>query len=160
MKGRNHAALGMTAGASAGIALYGAGFLPCFFGCCMGELFPDLDLPTSSAGKVFHPISVVFNKLFGHRGFLHSPMFGLIIAGISYFFIHETIAQRFFVGFSIGYFLHLFQDSFTKGGIRWFFPAKKRITLFPIKSGNPLEYIITGITSACFVGFTVWQHFT
>ena len=40
----------------------------------IGSLFPDIDSSTSKLGSKMKITSTIINKLFGHRGFLHSPL--------------------------------------------------------------------------------------
>ncbi|HBD96221.1 MAG TPA: hypothetical protein DDY71_14825 [Spirochaetia bacterium] len=48
-------------------------------------LIPDIDTPGSFIGKVFFFISNRINLAFGHRGFIHSLHFLLIIIALSSF---------------------------------------------------------------------------
>jgi len=86
---------------------------------------PDFDNKKSSWGRhiVFRPFQF-FTK---HRGMIHSFTTSVVLSVILAFF-WPVLSLGFFVGFSV----HLITDSFTKSGIRPFWPLK-------IKSSGPLH---------------------
>ena len=49
--------------------------------------------------------------------------------------------------------MHLIQDTLTKGGVPWLYPLKrKRFSLLPIRSGNPIEIVFTIILIGIYIG--------
>lgn len=102
----------------------------------LGGLFPDIDLPQSTLGKVTKPISTILNRLFHHRGFIHSPLFAMIIC----FLLYKYLNFYFFIGFTVGIASHIISDTMTKGGIPWLYPfKKKKYHLTNIESGRGFE---------------------
>ncbi len=80
---------------------------------------PDVDSRYSTLGrKKINRILQWFTK---HRGMIHSFSFLLTITLFLVLFV-PVVA----LGFFLGYGLHLFADSFTKDGIKPFYPWKKR----------------------------------
>ena len=111
-----------------------------------GSLLPDIDSRTSKLGKKFRITSKIVSKLFGHRGFLHSPLFiillFLLINGI---LSKNGINQTFYYlnyGLAFGCLNHLFCDMLTKGGIPLFYPFQKiKFSILPMKSGSKYEIV-------------------
>ncbi len=143
MQGRTHLALGIMSGIilsyhygnSASDALFIGG------GCIVGSILPDIDSKTSIVSKKM-PVGSFFTRILcGHRGMMHTP-FNLIILwtifGLLNMIFH--IPVMFMLSMTIGYLLHLIQDSFTKRGIMWLYPFKDNYyRIMPLKSGyHPL----------------------
>lgn len=147
MRGNMHAALGAAIGTAvtATTQNYDAGIV--FFGCCMlGAVFPDIDLPDSKLGHLIRPLSRLLQKTFGHRGFIHTPLNAAILTIAYYLFtrVAEPGAFRLVAaGFLCGFFAHLLQDTFTKGGIMWLFPVPLKIHFTNIGSDSPVCVLIT-----------------
>lgn len=72
----------------------------------------------------------------GHRGFLHSYTFCILISIILAFF-YPILALPFFIGYSF----HLFADSFTVKGIRPFWPLKT-VSKGSITTGGKTEQVV------------------
>jgi len=98
----------------------------------LSSLLPDADL----IGYYFH---VPYEHFFGHRGFFHSPFFGLLwsILLVSLFFRKEKIFSKYWFRYVLFFFTvtasHGLLDAFTDGGLgiallsplsnaRYFFP--------------------------------------
>lgn len=120
-----------------------------FCGACMlGSLLPDIDLPTSTLGRIVPLFSRVVNKVFGHRGFIHTPLFILIMFALLHFYsprlydnalVYNTIAY----GILCGRICHLILDACTINGIMFLYPfVRKRFSLLPMKSGSNREYLV------------------
>lgn len=109
----------------------------------LGTLFPDIDTPYSTLGKIIHlPI--------GHRTWTHAiwlPL-ALCIGGIWY---------RLLFWFGLGMFVHDFCDSFSASGLHWFYPIKIKdnphIKLY--HTSQPSEYITVGVTWTVTVIYTI-----
>jgi len=92
---------------------------------------PDIDTGFSTVGEMKG--SRIFQLLVKHRGIFHSFTFCVLIALILSFFF-PILALPFFVGYS----LHLFADSFTKEGIKPFWPSKK-VSSWKLRTGSYTE---------------------
>lgn len=71
-------------------------------------LFPDLDVITFGRIPYLHP--------FGHRGFTHSILFGLIWAAILAFMFTKTKRKLFFIVLFLSTVSHGVLDALTTGG--------------------------------------------
>ena len=117
-------------------------FLSLIF-CIFGGLLPDID--------------VHFKFLSKHRGVLHSSI-GLAILSLLIFIIFRILNLNIVtVCFIFGYFFHLFLDSFTRMGIKWFPLTKKSKGL--VKTGGSMEVIITIVIWSVVVLFTLIRGF-
>ena len=112
----------------------------------LGCLLPDCDLKTSIIGKVFYvPVR--------HRTWTHTIWIILILLILSY-------VNTCFIWLAYGYFLHIFYDSLSKGGICWFYPISKYLNYSSgaqIKKGHKIylyktseisEKIVAGVIFA------------
>lgn len=149
MQGHQHLILGTVAGiaGSANFGDRGAGLVFCI-ACMAGSLYPDVDLQTSKAGRAAGPVSAVINRIFGHRGFIHTPVNGILMYVIIATITGQIWPEYAYVlasGFTAGFFLHLLQDTMTKGGIMWFWPVKWKIHLTNLSSNSPVCYVITAV---------------
>lgn len=152
MKGKSHIILAANVGATALIFLSPNDLnhsIELMSFSILGGLFPDIDLPQSTLGKITRPISTLLNRLFKHRGFIHSPLFAAIIC----FLLYKYLNYYYFLGFLLGIMSHLISDTMTKGGIPWLYPfKKKKYNLTNIESGNKFETPLVLIFSSIFVG--------
>lgn len=94
----------------------------------VGALAPDLDNETSLA---FQHIGKLLARLFRHRGFLHS-VFGWALWSLAWLLATRLFTNCAFTawqtswwlsiwwGLTLGYGLHLLEDSFSVAGIIWF----------------------------------------
>jgi len=100
----------------------------------VATVIPDLDSNRSSYGRhlIFRPLQMVSK----HRGIIHSFTTAAILAGL--IAIKWPVASfGFFIGFSV----HLVMDSFTKEGIKPFWPLKWR-SYGPLVTGGKIEEIL------------------
>lgn len=157
MRGKQHFVLGLAAGVTGALMLsetdaQQVGFV---IACCAGSLFPDLDIPSSTIGHLFRPVSVIINKIYGHRGFFHTPLHLLACVFIFTYSAKLSGLEKlslYSVPFGIGYTAHLIQDTFTHMGIKWLWPLKVDFRLIGIRSDNGALCWL--ITSAIF--FLLW----
>ena len=100
----------------------------------IATFLPDADTGFSSLGKkkIMKPIQIFVR----HRGFLHSLTF-LFLLTVIFITYTPTIALAFF----LGYFLHIFADSFTMEGIKPFYPFSKMLN-GKLKTGGKKEVTI------------------
>jgi len=127
-------------------------------------LIPDIDTPGSFVGRVFFFISNRINLAFGHRGFIHSLHFLLIIIALSsfVFFLFPPSVYIFAIIFYVAYFSHLISDCFNLSGVRLLYPSPT-VYVFPYdegfrsRSGNvKVEFPITAI----FIIISIIYYFT
>jgi inner membrane protein len=100
----------------------------------IATFIPDVDSKFSSLGK--KKTFRIFQFFIKHRGVLHSFTFLLFITFILVLFF-PVVA----LGFFLGYGMHLFADSFTKSGIKPFYPYWKKSS-GNIKTGGRVEVIV------------------
>ena len=151
MRGSQHLALGVAIGSLVAASHFTTVDEKVLFAvpCVIGELFPDIDISTSKLGSKTFGASSVINKVFGHRGFVHTPVNAVIITGLIYLisnlFLTNVNAAVISFGFFTGFILHLLQDTFTRGGIMWFWPIPFKIRFTKLKSDSPWCWVITGV---------------
>jgi endonuclease YncB( thermonuclease family) len=94
-------------------------------------VLPDADHPRSWLGHQLGSVSEELNRLFGHRGFLHSLLALMLVTlalGLPLWWITGRISPATAV--FVGYGSHLFADMMTLGGVRLFWPSRV-IAVFP-----------------------------
>lgn len=89
-------------------------------GVGLGSLLPDIDTPHSFIGARLKIISYPLSIF---------------------------LKSKFILSISLGYFLHLLGDTFSKSGVNWFWPFSKKDVKIPIKlltykTGTFKEYVI------------------
>lgn len=115
----------------------------CFGLFVLGSMLPDIDSATSKLGR--------YIKVPGeHRTWTHTMWMVFLFAGLS-------IKWRMLTWLTLGYFLHLFYDSLSKGGVCWFWPISQYRTYqsgakvkkgFYIKlygTGSVQEYVLVAV---------------
>lgn len=158
MSGEAHLALGVATGLTAAFVLFPEHIDKIAFviPCAIGSLYPDIDIATSKMGKITRPFSTIIGHIFGHRGFIHTPINMCLATLLLYVLLVKcdyyapTIMAA---GFFLGYFLHLFQDTFTAGGIAWFFPLPYTIHFTTLSSKHRIAMTI--ITAMLFLIITM-----
>lgn len=138
MTGRQHIFAGTCL--SAGMLLGGHPVDAAIAGILLGSLLPDIDSRTSTLGLLFPSACGAARVISGHRGFTHSITFAGIIAFLAYYY-----KSLFLTGLLLGSGFHIILDTFTGSGIRAFFPFKKKLKIFGVKSGKWLSWMITWI---------------
>lgn len=105
----------------------------------LGVILPDVDSPYSMIGKkLYIPIE--------HRTWLHSIWFVIPFAV-------GSIWVRVLCFLSFGIFIHLFFDSFSRSGIQWFYPFRRKQNK---KSSHILKlYHTSHVSEYVFVGIVV-----
>lgn len=91
-------------------------------------IVPDLDEPKSVFGKVFFPVSILLNQVFGHRTFTHSLLFVVLTGGVF------SLLAGPFMGLAImaGITAHILGDMLT-GKVQILYPIKKSVGI-PVSS--------------------------
>lgn len=122
-------------------------------GFVVGSFLPDID----STGSVF---GGHIDVLGGHRGITHTIYPVLIFLFIGLFI-------RPFAWLALGYFGHIFWDTWSRCGVSWFQPVngyihyksgvkiKRGHRLWLYRVGSLSEYVVTGVLVAVAV-FLVW----
>ncbi|WP_078598658.1 metal-dependent hydrolase [Evansella clarkii] len=82
----------------------------------LGTILPDIDSETSTLGRYVTPIS----RAIPHRTITHTIWIVLLAAGVAWY--TESV---YLLALALGYTLHIVEDSFSKQGIRWFYPVPK-----------------------------------
>ncbi len=129
---------------------------------------PDVDSPSSLAGKMFFFVSKKINVIFGHRGFLHSITFLSIVVLLTFavFIFAPQYIYIYFIIFYVAYISHLIADCFNISGVRLLYP-KSTVYVFPFndafrfRSGNMKIELPIFITTLIFSGifyFTVMEN--
>ncbi|MBS3092392.1 metal-dependent hydrolase [Candidatus Pacearchaeota archaeon] len=101
------------------------------FTAFIATFIPDVDIRFSKAGKI--PFTGILRFFTKHRGMVHSLTLCLIISVIIALFF-PILAFGFFTGYST----HLIADSFTKMGIKPFWPLKFEVKGW-ITTGSKIE---------------------
>lgn len=111
------------------------------FAFTIGALLPDIDSQESTLGRYIKPL----NKLVPHRTYTHTIWaIGLLYALSVYF---DSI---YLLAMTLGFFIHIVQDSFSLSGINWLYPFSfshkynKKYTIIPVRyrTGDKGERII------------------
>jgi len=106
-----------------------------------------------------------------HRGYLHS-LIGCVFAAVFFaipigflFFLSTFIwavsidltilIWYIWLGIPLGFIFHLFEDSFTKSGVRWFFPRGKAYSS-ETRTGRRSEYNLLTVFFVLYGLFTVF----
>lgn len=74
----------------------------------------------SSIGLILSILILIFFYNTNHRTISHS-LIGTMLVSISFYFINPFFIASFF----LGYIFHLIADSFTKTGVKIFYPIKR-----------------------------------
>lgn len=133
----------------------------------IGSSLPDLDQYGSTASR---RSLINFSLLLRHRGFTHSLIGWLIFSYISFrlmnwllpFKIGPRMLAHFWpclwLGLSIGYLLHLAEDSFSRQGVDWFWPLfkKHRRSGWHYKVGGWFEKIVATLALLAIVGMSLY----
>ena len=160
MTGKTHLTFGIGTGVlAAGLinpdsAVMGIGMIGMTM---LGSLAPDIDSKTSKISKKMKLLSIITSKMFGHRGFIHSPICVLAIYLLTTAILKHNNAMEYInllYAFLIGYAGHLFLDLMTKGGIPLLYPfSRKKYHLTNIKTGGKEEKIL--FVCACLICVTM-----
>lgn len=91
----------------------------------LAALGPDLDLPGSSASRLFwpitYPVALLLGWTFGHRGGTHSALAALAVSYAAWQLIPVTLAAAV----ALGWWSHILLDAVdprSKRGVPWLWP--------------------------------------
>ncbi|MBE9242588.1 metal-dependent hydrolase [Synechocystis salina] len=132
--------------ASVGMAAQTTNPVPILIGA-IASLLPDIDISTSSAGRVLPFISRPLEQRFSHRSATHSLLASITLATVTYglWFAIPAIPLVIVHALNIGYFAGWFLDCFTKSGVEMFYPLGVRCVCpgnrnLRISTGSAAEY--------------------
>ncbi|GBG95616.1 membrane protein [Ligilactobacillus salitolerans] len=119
----------------------------------LGSLLPDIDHPQSFLGKRNKIASGLTNKTFGHRKGTHSlAALVVVYIGMTLIAVNYLTAQGTYTAFwlTFGYLCHLLEDSFSKEGVNWLWPKKKKqkrssSKMLFYQTGKLTEYLVLGL---------------
>ena len=115
-------------------------------GAVVGSILPDIDHKNSYIGRKAKTISKAINKFAGHRKMFHAPLMYLLLYSISLGIINDKLLLVGIKGLFLGVLSHLLLDSFTIGGLPWFYPlSKKKFSLGSVKTNSKVEDILCGV---------------
>lgn len=141
MTGKTHVAGGILAGALIASSLQldvvnTAGVITI---SAAAALLPDIDTSTSKIGLRVRPVSLLINRLFGHRKLFHAPLLYLLIAAALYY----SMPLKLSLSIAGGIGSHLLLDSITRRGIPWLYPFRKEnIGFSPIRAGGVFDWFL------------------
>ena len=133
----------------------------------IGAGLPDIDHHNSTVSRK-SPIN--FSLFLRHRGITHTILGWLIFTGVLYFLMNLVIPiqlrpfkfdpwNSIWLGLSIGYFLHLLEDSFSTQGVNWLMPFHKVNTrghFLRYKVGGPFEKSIAFLAFVAILMMTAY----
>ena len=107
-----------------------------------GSLLPDLDHPSSWAGRRLPFVSRPLAALVGHRGVTHS----LIAIALCLVLLKQNLLPRIVsLPLITGYVSHLGADLLTPRGLRLAWPLRGSVTVPLCKTGSPAEMVVVAI---------------
>lgn len=155
MTGKTHAAIG--ANTVWFLTLTAIPINPTYIGlAALAALLPDLDASESMIKHVsirigrirvpiFYPFALLFSHLFRHRGWLHSGVAILIVAGLSWWGL-SSFGSGVPLVITLGYASHLLADACTISGIHFFLPIQSEFHLLPkplrIRTGSMIDHLL------------------
>lgn len=122
----------------------------------IGSLLPDIDTPKSILGSKVPPISIIINKLCGHRNITHSIMMWLLLFAPIKFLFEEIDRYPFLIyyGLLVGILSHIFLDMLTTRGVPVFVKSP-RISLTPMKTGGAGEILVRVVLVTCIALYSI-----
>ncbi len=115
----------------------------------IAALFPDIDTENSKIGLRIKPVSLLINRIFGHRKLFHAPLVYLALTPALY----NALPLKLFLSLIGGALSHLLLDSITWRGIPWLYPFHgKTFGFTPISASG----IIDKLLRFGFAGFAVY----
>lgn len=142
MLGKQHLLFGTVTGIATVITLNQLGIIDEtrmyeFTGMAMlGSLLPDIDMTTSTIGRILKPVSFILSKAIGHRTYTHDVFLNIILCVISMLYMKNNYMMYLplVTGLWFGIFGHLLLDSFTVNGLPVLYLFnKKNIHILPYR---------------------------
>lgn len=165
MTGKTHILGGLIAGELFAVKLgcpFGSPLAAVILGSSVfGALLPDIDhagSTISNANGTIKTVSKAAHLFFGHRGFLHTPLFVFLIMFISNYNQYFGVENGWYIinSLSIGMLSHLILDSLNPSGVMWLYPiASTKIHIAAIRTGSAGEKCISILLSIALFTVTV-----
>ena len=124
----------------------------------LGTVLPDIDSENSTIGKYIKPIS----RAIPHRTITHTLWAVALIGGAAWYF--ESV---YLLALTLGYALHVAEDSFSRQGIRWFYPIpsmrQSKGWKFPFAYetggfGESIAFIAAVAIHVLCAGYVIWSN--
>ena len=135
-----------------------------FATAALASLLPDIDTPTSSAGRLLRPLASFMDVYLGHRTITHSIIGTVIVAALLWPLTYLPIEIPLYSAAIVGYLSHLTLDMSNKEGIsftwplrhRWVFPKPEKYR-FAVSSPaeKPLRFVMIGLALLLFFFHTI-----
>lgn len=146
MTWNTHVLGGVIAGTAGAIALKTPIPMSVVAIAAVSAVIPDIDIPGSKITKIrglkwiSRPLSILINKLGGHRGVFHTPILYVVLS-ILLMLLH--VPMFLVQGFLLGTLSHILLDALNPAGVPLFWPlSKKRVHIGNIKTGSFGESIV------------------
>ncbi len=130
----------------------------------LASLLPDIDIPTSSAGRIIRPLASFMDVYLGHRTITHSIIGTVIFAVLLWPLTYLRIEIPLYSAAILGYLSHLVLDMSNKDGIefawplrhRWVFPKSEMYRLsVGSPTEKPLRFLMIGLALLLFFFNTI-----
>ena len=127
----------------------------------VAALLPDIDLPTSSLGRLLFWISTRLERRFGHRTLTHS-LVGLAAVALLAAPLGR-VKPLWFWGVVGGYWSHLWLDMLNRRGVDLFWPSPVRVVTpgrraWRLEVGSKAEMILLPVLIVATVGLYPLSH--
>lgn len=122
----------------------------------IGSLLPDIDTSTSIISSMLPFRGWPLCKI-RHRGFTHSLLGALFVAGLAFWLLQMP---NIFIGLVVGYISHILADMVTPSGVQLLWPKRKRFRFgFNVTTGSTAEYCIANcsVIIAICAALEVWN---
>src|SRR5262245_6805562 len=137
MRAPTHATFGLVFTIAAGTVL-GLALTPAVVGwVLLGALLPDIDTPTSLAGRGCRPLAGWLERRVGHRTLTHSFL-GLALVALPALSL-AWIDPHWLLAFVLGYLSHLLVDAANPPGVPLLYPSPVRAVFPGRESLRPTE---------------------
>src|SRR5262245_10951059 len=137
MRAPTHATFGLVFTIASGTVL-GVALTPAVAASVLlGALLPDIDTPTSLAGRCCRPLAGWLERRVGHRTLTHS-LLGLALASLPVLPL-AWVESRWPLAFALGYLSHLLVDAANPPGVPLLYPSPVRAVFPGRESLRPAE---------------------
>jgi inner membrane protein len=103
---------------------------------------PDVDTLGSTVGRVFSPLARRIERRFGHRTITHCYAAQAAVAALALPLVWTGL-PHLYAALVVGYVSHPFLDTWTRQGVRVFWPWSDRRGVFPYYNRNETAYRTT-----------------
>ncbi len=89
----------------------------------LGAVLPDIDHPHSIVGRIFWPISLRLDRIFGHRTITHSLLGFAVISLLAAPLL--LLKKEYYLFFVLAYFSHIVLDMANVRGVLFLWPSRR-----------------------------------